>query len=323
MKLSHLFQRLVCLSLLLASVSLFLVVPAHAQRKPLKVVSPATRQLLLQGKYAEALTELNQRLLVDSLNADLLGMRAECLFNLPGEVRAKAALTDLNKALRTLPNNPILRGDRGHVYFVLHRFPEAISELNFALPQMPNDAPFLAQRGYCHLSVNHIPEALADITRATSLVHYEPDYGLMLGFIQMVSGRLDLALKTFDKVVAKHNSFGLGYAFRATVRQQLNDLPGARQDIAKALQISPSDSTTRLLSAFVCEQAGEKENANNLYNEVLSQAKSKAQFYFERGDLYLQIGQIIAAEDDWKKAAALGNAEAETRLAAHYQPHPK
>ena len=315
--------RILPVRVILAASLLAFAIPAFAQRSPLKAVSPAARQLISSGKYAEALPELNQLLLVDSLNVDLLSIRAECHSNLPSEAHARAALLDFNKALRYLPENAALRAERGLMYSNLGQYPEAISDLNFALDKLPTDAALVGQRGYCYLSINRLPDAITDLTRAIALDHTQPRYGMMLCFTHMVNGSYDLALKAVDKVVAKNKSSEAGYVVRATVRQRLNDLPGARLDISNAQKINPTDSTVMLVSAFILEQAGEKVSAEKRYTEILSQAKSKVSFYSERGDLYLQTGDIVAAEEDWKKAVALGSNIAKTRLAAHYQPHPK
>jgi tetratricopeptide (TPR) repeat protein len=294
--------------------------PALAQRNPLKAVSPATRQLLQKGEYAKALVELDQRLSTDSLNTDLLALRAECLLNLPGDARATAALTDLNKALRVRPNTWLLLCERGMAFAKLRRYPESVADYTTALHQTPAQPLLLVQRGYSQLSANHLPEALQDLAQATSLAPNDRDGVLMLAIAQMVDGRFPEALRTCNTLVGKHNTYNLSYANRALVRQRLQDPAGARQDANEALRLAPTDSTTRLISAFIHEQAGETAAAQQKYAEVQAKAKDKANFFFERGDLYLQSGNLAAAETDWKEAARLGSLDAAARLAAGFKP---
>ena len=295
---------------------------AIAQRNPLKAVSGPTRQLLQKGRYAEAQVEIDQRLRQDSLNTDLLSLRAECLLNQRGDAHAATALADLNKALRLKPNTWLLLSERGFANGVLRRYPEAIADYTAALHQTPAEPTLLATRGYSQLVSNHLPEALSDFSRATSLAPSNPEYGIMLVIAQMVSGNFPEALKVCTALISKHKDFGMGYANRALVRQRLNDPLGARQDADQALRISATDSTTRLISAFVYQQAGETEKAQRGYDEIQAQAKDKSSLFFERGDLYLQVGNITAAEADWKQAAQLGHLEGNSRLAASFKPRP-
>ena len=295
---------------------------ASAQRNPLKAVSGPTRQLLQKGRYAEAQVEIDQRLRQDSLNTDLLSLRAECLLNQRGDAHATAALADLNKALRLKPDTWLFLSERGFANGVLRRYPESIADYTAALRQTPAEPTLLVTRGYSYLSSNHLLEATSDFSRATSLAPGNPEYGIMLAITQMITGNYAEALKGCTALISKHKSYGLGYANRALVRQRLNDPLGARQDANAALRINATDSTTRLISAFVYQQAGETEKAQQGYDEIQAQARDKSSLFFERGDLYLQVGNIPAAEADWKQAAQLGHLEGNSRLAAGFKPRP-
>ena len=295
---------------------------ASAQRNPLKAVSGPTRQLLQKGRYAEAQVEIDQRLRQDSLNTDLLSLRAECLLNQRGDAHATAALADLNKALQLKPDTWLFLSERGFANGVLRRYPESIADYTAALRQTPAEPMLLVTRGYSYLSSNHLLEASSDFLRATSLVPSNPEYGIMLVITQMINGSYAEALKGCTALISKHKNYGLGYANRALLRQRLNDPQGARQDANEALRINAADSTTRLISAFVYQQAGETEKAQRGYDEIQAQAKDKSSLFFERGDLYLQVGNITAAEADWKQAAQLGHLEGNSRLAAGFKPRP-
>lgn len=307
---------------LLAAVLLGGTQAAMGQRNPIKAVSGPTRQLLQKGRYAEAQVEIDQRLRQDSLNTDLLSLRAECLLNQHGDAHATAALADLNKALRLKPNTWLFLSERGFANGMLRRYPESIADYTAALHQTPAEPMLLYTRGYSHLFSNHLPEALSDFSQATSLDPGSQEYGIMLAVTQMITGNYTESLKECTTLIAKHKNFGLGYANRALLRQRLNDPLGARQDANEALRINATDSTARLISAFVYQQAGETEKAQRGYNEIQAQAKDKSSLFFERGDLYLQVGNLTAAEADWKQAAQLGHLEGYSRLAAGFKPHP-
>jgi len=293
--------------------------PTLAQRNPLKAVSAATRQMVQKGDYPAALVEIDQRLRQDSLNTGLLVLHAECHLYQFTDAHAATALADLNKLLRLRPNTGEYLAGRSYAYFRLRRYPESVADLSAALHQTPAAPVLLCQRGLSYLALNRTPEALTDFSQANSLDPDNRDYALMLAIGQMVSGSYPAALKTCNARAGKHKSDALVYANRALVRQRLNDPAGARQDANEALRLAPTDSTASLTSAFVLEQGGETSAAQRLYDELQTKGMSKASFYFERGDLHLQMGQIPQAEADWREAARLGNLDAPTRLAAAFK----
>ena len=301
----------------------FSALPAMGQRNPLKSLSPATRQQLLKGQYAQALGEIDQRLRTDSLNVEMLALRAECHLNLKGDPHYALALTDLNKALRLRPNTLLLLSERGYAYYLLRRYPESVADLSAALKQTPAEPALICQRGLALLSDNHLREALTDFAQAASIAPTVPDYGVMLAIGQMVNGRYAEALKTCSLVIDKNKKYSLGYANRALVRQYLKDPAGARQDANEALRVAPTDTTALLVSAVVHQQAGETAAAQQGYDQLQERAKDKSVLFFERGDLYLQLGQIAAAEADWKQAAQLGHPQATGRLAAGFKAPPQ
>lgn len=206
---------------------------------------------------------------------------------------------------------------------MLRRYPESVADLSTAIKQTPAQPALICQRGYSQLSANHLPEALTDFAQASSLAPDEQEYTLMLAIGQMLTGRYPEALQTCNRLVSQHKAYGLGLANRALIRQHLRDPAGARQDANEALRLSANDSTSRLISAFIYQQAGETATAQRLYDEVRPQYKYPANLYCERGDLYLQLGNVAAAEADWKQAAGLGSLVAASRLLVGFQPQPQ
>ena len=292
--------------------------PTVAQGNVLKSLSGSARRQLRKGQYANLLPEVEQRLRYDSLNADLWALRAECHLNENTESHAAIALADLNKALRLQPNTWAYLADRGFANSQTFRHAESVADLSAALQQTPADASLLYLRGYGQFSTNHLSEAIADFTQASALAPREKDYAIWLAIAHMVAGRDSEAFRICNTLIQNHKDYSLAYGNRALVRLNLNDPVGARQDLGR---VAP-DSSTQLVSAVLYQKAGQAAEAQQLFDELQTQAKDKASFFFERGDVYLQLGDIPAAEADWKRAAQLGNREAATRLAAGFKPRP-
>ncbi|MBD2721102.1 tetratricopeptide repeat protein [Hymenobacter armeniacus] len=295
--------------------------PAAAQGNVLKSLNGPARRLLRKGQFAALLPEVEQHLRQDSLNADLWALRAECHLNENTEAHAALALVDLNKALRLQPNTWAYLADRGFANSQTFRNAESVADLTAALQQTPADASLLYLRGYGQLATNHLPEAIGDFAQANTLAPQEKDYALWLTFAQMVAGRDADALRTANALVSQNKRYNLAYASRALVRCKLHDAAGARQDADEANRLS-SDSTTQFVSAVLYEKTGDAAKAEQLYAQLQAQYKGKGSLLFERGDLYLQFGEVSAAEIYWRQAAALGNKHAMGRLAAGFKAKP-
>ena len=305
--------------------------PDMLKRQILKAVNPATRRLMRHDRYAEALPLLTRRLEGDSLNVDLLVLRAACHLNIGGDLHATLALADLNKSVRLQPAVWLLRAGRAAAYAELRQYAAAEAELTATLALKPvKSVEFNAaapdiytERGCMRLFLNHIPAAQADYEKAVALTPGDGEYALYMAFGHMINGSFSEAMRICSQVVHEHPDYALGYAYRALLWQRLPDSAGARQDANEAIRLAPTDTTTRMVSAFIYQQAGDMVAAQRGYNELKAEWKEKSRVYFERGDLYWQSGNLPDAEANWRRAVELGNKQAATRLTARYETHRK
>jgi tetratricopeptide (TPR) repeat protein len=128
-----------------------------------------------QGRYEEALDDLNRALELEPNNVHALWNRGE-IYRLLG--RYDEALDDLNRALKLEPNNVHALDNRGVTYRMLGRYDEALDDLNRALKLEPNNVFALWNRGEIYRLLGRYKEALRDLNRALKL---EPNNVYALG----------------------------------------------------------------------------------------------------------------------------------------------
>jgi protein O-mannosyl-transferase len=127
---------------------------------------------------------------------------------------------DLNNSLLCLNNAIKLKPARGSAYFnraltfsMLNKNDEAIKDYNMALIYSPDKAvEILTNRSNLFLITGKFPEAISD----------------------------------FNYLISKDNRNFLFYYNRAYSREQINDIPGAKDDYQKALQLQPDDEMTKV-----------------------------------------------------------------------------
>jgi tetratricopeptide (TPR) repeat protein len=205
----------------------------------------------------------------------------------------------------------------------------------------PTEAAEFLRRGTAYAARRDFDDALADLKRACELAPREPDYLYELGRVQWQSGHPDLALQSFDRVLALKPDhipalFGraqlnLREPARAkedldavdrlvppqdNVRLQLASLYGAAYEFAAAVRqydlwISSHREDARLATALngrCWVQAEANQNLDRALsdcNQALRLIRGNPQFLDSRGLVQLRRGKLDRAIDDYDAALAL------------------
>jgi len=122
-------------------------------------------------RLAEALTDCNAALAIDTADVDALCVRGEILLE-QGQVQD--ALADLNLAVATSPGDVDARVSRGRAWLALGKPRKAIVDFNEALGRDPHRADAFFERGRAQRALGRDREANQDMARARLL---EPDGG--------------------------------------------------------------------------------------------------------------------------------------------------
>jgi tetratricopeptide (TPR) repeat protein len=140
--------------------------------QPRSAARPAVgkaRSLIQQGKYAEAITELDRAVKQDPKFPFAYAWRGVA----KGRIgRLDEAMADFNEALKLDPRNAFALGQRGNTFFALRDNGKGLTDVNAALEIDNTAAAPYAFRGMIYSDMGDQDKALADLNRAVKL---DPD----------------------------------------------------------------------------------------------------------------------------------------------------
>jgi tetratricopeptide (TPR) repeat protein len=290
----------------------------------------------------------------------------------------RGALEKALKAIKRKKNNPVYTGA---LLSLLGDFAAAEKALNDAIATNPRDSQAWALRGELHVVQGHSEQATADLNAAIALDANNPWPCIYRGALRFQHGDLRGCASDIDafsrlrpqspigtvlhSIIAAQNgdsakaqdllsdalkasSAGWIYALRGRMRATQEDLPGAREDLDRAVRTEKSPwlraeraEILNRLGDFVQAIAEYKRIAAALphnpeplarlgaihlqqarfsmalrfFNGAIRLAPENCQYYFERAQLYFIKGEREKALVDYAKAAALAP-ESE-----HYRQH--
>jgi tetratricopeptide (TPR) repeat protein len=156
-------------------------------------------------------------------------------------------------------------------------------------------------------------------------------YGAMENPNQQIFPRMEAKLydEYFDLAMEAYDNRNLGMAFinlsiaikinsndpnawysRAIVKENLCDFKSAREDYDIAINLAP-DFTDRAANK---DESGEHLSAIQDYTLAINLEPQNAAAYFNRGNSKFNIADKQGACEDWRKASALGDFEAQKKI---------
>ena len=142
---------------------------AHAAGQTRSAAGPAVgkaRSLIQQGKYPEAVAELDRAVKQDPNFTFAYAWRGVAKVRMQ---QFNEAMTDLNEALKLDPRNVLALGQRGYVFFLLRDNGKGLADVNAALEIDSTAAAPYAFRGLIYSDMGDQDKALADLNRAVKL----------------------------------------------------------------------------------------------------------------------------------------------------------
>jgi Flp pilus assembly protein TadD len=114
------------------------------------------------------------------------------------------------------------------------------------------------------------PAAAAQALELELAKHPDRDiYRLALADVQLRMGRLPEAREQLEQLVRRNPGLTEARTRLGTVEGQLGDKAGALENFQKAHQLQPSNLSVTLGYALLLEEAGQKDQARGLYEELL------------------------------------------------------
>jgi tetratricopeptide (TPR) repeat protein len=130
---------------------------------------------------------------------------------------------------------------RGKAYVQLNKKAEAINDFSKVIELNSGDAGFYLERANLYLEAKELEKALSDVQSYLSIKPNELHALVMYGCLLRQLKRSDEALVNLDKLIGTNQKCGDVLVVRALLREEANDLDGARSDFEKSLAL-PLDS---------------------------------------------------------------------------------
>jgi len=269
----------------LLKILLFLIIffPTH-------FFAQTTAELVKKGKelseakdYQEALVVLNKAIKTDSNYAEAYFLRGSAMLKL---LDLSAALEDYQKAEAKGYDDIYLFVQKGTVLQLMGKYKESLVEFNKALEKKVDDQQIWYKRAMSYQELNMDYEALDDYTKAIKL----------------------------------NNAFFEALLNRCILFYENDNMKAAFRDCDKAIQLR-QDNADAYYYRGAAKGAGEKQDKEALadFNKALEIDPDHDESLTARGSAKLIIGNKKGACIDWKKAASLGNAEAQEMMLMYCQ----
>jgi tetratricopeptide (TPR) repeat protein len=191
-----------------------------------------------------------------------------------GREQGEAAIFHYTCALEREPSLALAYHGRGYLYGLRGEYTLALSDLALALDLEPSNADFLASRGFVYSRMGELNAALNDLNRA----------------------------------IAFDSRSGRAYNSRAVVFATLGNFNRAQQDFEQAATLGtdpPEQALWNLGNLF--SKRGDLPRATDALHRAARLNPNNAALFQSLGDLYLQMGNLGAARDQYAVYVRLAN----------------
>ena len=294
------------------------------------------QQMLIDGKYSNAIENFNILARLDSTLYDAYFFRGIAKYNLGDFIGAEKdfnttlrlnpiytpayhyraitlsrtgkydkALEDLAEAVDLRPSYTGLYFSRGVTYFLSQQFEKAVKDFNRFIKAEPREADAYLNRGACYLYLGDTTKALNDYNKAIRINTFDPEGYVRRSRIYAMQEKFDDALTDLDKAIELDTTNTFAFFNRALIRHDKHQISGALEDLDKVLEHEPGNALTLYNRAIIRAQIGDYNNALDDYDRVIAVNPNNVLAYFNRAGVFMDMGRYRDAMDDYSKAINL------------------
>ncbi|MFA5714030.1 MAG: tetratricopeptide repeat protein, partial [Bacteroidales bacterium] len=294
------------------------------------------RQSLIDGRYREAIVQLNLLVRIDSTLyeayffrgiakynlEDFLGAQSDFdktlelnpLYTLAYHYRAithsrigkyELALKDLEEAVDLRPGYTGLYFSKGVTYFLSQQFDKAIEEFDKFLRREPKESDAYLNRGASYLYLGDTLKALSDYNMAISMNILDPEGYIRRARVYMMQERDSLAVEDLNSAIRLDSTNTFALFNRALVNYNQKQIERALSDLESVLKYEPGNALTLYNRALIRSQIGDYNNAIEDYNRVIEINPTNVLAYYNRASVFIELGRYRDAMDDYSQAINL------------------
>ncbi len=294
------------------------------------------RQALADGKYAQAIENLNVLSQLDTTDHWTFFFRGIAKYNL-GDLRGAkrdfdrsvrinpiftsgyhyrgitesrfgnydAALDDLQHAIDLRPGFEGLYFSRGVTYFLAQQFDRAIHDFDKYIRKEPKDPSAYLNRGASYLYLGDTLKAVNDYNKAIKLDRFDPEGYVRRGRLYAGQKKYDLALSDMDKAIELDTANTFAFFNRAIMHYEQEKYQDAMNDLNRVLKDEPGNALTLYNRGLISAQLGDYEEALNDLDRVLNINPDNVLAYFNRASIFIELGMYENAVEDYDTAIRL------------------
>ncbi len=195
---------------------------------------------LHRGDSIAARADLDKALALNDNSVGALSLRAALSQDDP-----KAALADMERAVKLQPDRTFLRVNRAVARYKANDYNGALNDLDYVLEQEPMNYEALFNRAILRAELQDNDRALSDLTRALQLRPGDLRARFNRSLVRLAKADYVGALADANDVVEAYPEMFAGYALRAQIHDAMGDNVAARRDSRRASQIAHTVSSDR------------------------------------------------------------------------------
>ena len=190
---------------------------------------------MAKGDTVNAEADINKCLELTKINSNAYVMRAEV--NMKFKKDFKAALTDMDEAIKLEPNYAGYFINRAYMKYNLDDYFGAMADFNYAVSIEPTNVTAHFNRGLILTEVSENNKAIEDFSY---VLRSEPDnfmarYNRALLYYKI--GQYKNAISDFDIVLAKYPDFEAGLYARSECKRKIGDMAGGERDYNRSREL--------------------------------------------------------------------------------------
>ncbi len=258
------------------------------------------------GRNEQALPLFAQVLTVRPDDADLLTNYGLALVQTG---KAREAVPLYARAATIAPNDATLHQDLGVAYLQQSDFDHAIAEFARGRELDPSSAQIAYDLGLAYKLKDRFPESIAAFEKARELDPQLADAPYSLGVLYMQQGDFNKAAAVLQQAVALRPENADAWSMLGSVLKQDGKPKDAADALRRAIAMDPGQPGNHVNLASVLIDLGDRDGAASERKTAAelsraANARQKARFALDSGNLLLQRGQFAEAGTQFRNAIA-------------------